>query len=622
MKIKKIIINSFRGLENVEFELDGKLNVFTGDNKLGKSTIIDSVMWVLCGETLVNGVQDQDNRNQNDLKKELNVILEMEDGIVLERKYKDIWKEDEDGILRYSRTQNDFFVNGAKYKKGEYFEYIKDTLKLNKRLKVDKFKLLRCLMDYNYFCNEETQISRNFITKDLLNLATDEELLSDDKFLLIREDMRIQKYADGKCINRYRTEINKTDSDIKEKNDLLKSLKNSVDTERLSKYQELIDERTKLLIEDVRYNEQYLALNQLLGEIQTNIQDVEKNSIKAKFEKEKEIQDLINRGNKCNADITRISYEIKIDETKFRNIENELNDLRLKKDQVSQLNFNEIHCPKCDELINKNEKNTWKKEKEEIISNLDVAIENKEYELKEINIDIENKNKNIEEIENGKKEYGKQYHSAVKELEILKQEIESNSTVKELLLKKENVTKELNEFITNFNTDKNNKIIALNLEINELSNMNDIVKHIETTNTLIQYLKTQKATLENKISLVKEFKVLRSNVIKENISKVFTDVEIEIIEESDKTGCTEEVCYAKLKGVEYKAINDGHRYLVGITIIENIKKALGLEDLPIVFDKFADIGKETLKEIENITNAQILTTLVSDSKKIILNNNK
>ena len=83
------------------------------------------------------------------------------------------------------------------------------------------------------------------------------------------------------------------------------------------------------------------------------------------------------------------------------------------------------------------------------------------------------------------------------------------------------------------------------------------------------------------------------------------------------TGAMKEVCYAKLKDVEYKGINDGHRKLVGIIIIEDIKKALGIDDLPIIFDKRADVDNDMLETIKKTTNAQIITTEVSDNETII-----
>lgn len=619
MKIKKIIINSFRGIENVEFELDKKLNIFKGANKLGKSTIIDSAMWVLCGETLVNGVQDQDNRNQNNLKNELNVILEMENGIILERKYKDIWKEDEYGELKYVRTQNDFFVNGAKYKKGEYFEYIKDAIGLNKRLKVDKFKLLRCIMDYNYFCNEETQISRNFITKDLLGLATDEEILNDKRFESIKVDMQLQKYADGKCINKYQTEIKQINNDIVDKKALIENAKNNIDEEKLSKYQELVDERTSLIVDDIRSNSEYLAYNERLNEISINIQEEQKNQLKTKFELENEKQTLIGKGNKYNYSIQEKKQIINVKNNEIKQNNSLIEKLNEEINFFSN-NSGKIICPHCNKVANEKQVEENENKNKQIIKNAQIKIKDLNDNNSKLQEEIRTLENEISNLENQKKECADEYYSCIEKLNKINSEIESNLKVKELLLESEEVKSNLNKFINDYNTKKSERINELNVEINYLENMKNDVIRIQTMTEILNNLKIKKVNLENKIILVKDFKDLRSKIIKENISKVFPNVEIEIIEESDKTGCTEEVCYAKLKGVEYKAINDGHRYLVGIMIIEDIKKALGIEDLPLIFDKFADIDKNTLKQIQSITNAQIITTLVSDDNKIKLIN--
>ena len=197
--------------------------------------------------------------------------------------------------------------------------------------------------------------------------------------------------------------------------------------------------------------------------------------------------------------------------------------------------------------------------------------------------------------------------------------MENNTKVKELLLKKEELTNNIKEFINNYNTEKNIKINELTIELDKLSSMLENKNNVEKYKVEIQELKKKKAYLDMQRELVKDFKDLKRNMIKENTNKVFPNINIEIIEENENTGSTKDVCYATLKGVEYKAINDGHRYLVGITIIEDIKRALGLQDLPIIFDKFADIGKETLKEIQKITKSQIITTLVNDNNTILLN---
>ena len=67
MKIENLKIESFRGLKDLEFNFKDGLNLFSGSNGIGKSTVIDAIMWVLCDETLVYGKQSADNRNQNNL---------------------------------------------------------------------------------------------------------------------------------------------------------------------------------------------------------------------------------------------------------------------------------------------------------------------------------------------------------------------------------------------------------------------------------------------------------------------------------------------------------------------------------------------------------------------------
>jgi hypothetical protein len=51
-------------------------------------------------------------------------------------------------------------------------------------------------------------------------------------------------------------------------------------------------------------------------------------------------------------------------------------------------------------------------------------------------------------------------------------------------------------------------------------------------------------------------------------------------------------------------------------LIEDIKRALNIEGLPIIFDKFADIDANMVKKIKSITNEQILTTIVNEDEKI------
>ena len=59
MQIKSIKLENFKGLSNFECQLDGRDASIFGDNATGKTTIVDSVLWLLfdkdsCGSAQFN----------------------------------------------------------------------------------------------------------------------------------------------------------------------------------------------------------------------------------------------------------------------------------------------------------------------------------------------------------------------------------------------------------------------------------------------------------------------------------------------------------------------------------------------------------------------------------------
>lgn len=469
MKVKKIKINNFRGLKDLEVNLFD-FNNFNGKNGIGKSTIIDSVMWCLCGETLVYGKQDSDNRNSNSIRDIINVVLTIDfDGTetTLERKYYDNWVIDKEGKEKFSEVKNLFFINGAKYKKDEYFDFIKNIVSVPNNIKFPKdFNLLRCLMDYNYYSSIDYKISRKF-TEELLTLKPDEEILNEERFALIRGDMQIANYDFAKCLNKYANTKKETEVLINDKTSLLNNYK-----AKLEKLREQVKEEIE---KNFDFEPKTTLISKRLEENRLIIQNLVENQKKGLFELQN-YEELI-------------QYSL-----------NEKKDIN--------------KCPYCGEVLNK-----------------------EELELKE----RKNNQDNIEIIK-------------LKEQELEKQ-------IKEL------------------------KTIVFNCEL--------------------------------KKDLVQEFKQTKLALIKNSTYEVFPQLDFEILEVNENTGAVKEVCYAKLKGVEFKGINDGHRKLVGILIIEDIKKALGIADLPIIFDKRADIDDNMLAEIRKITNAQLITTSVSNDNEII-----
>lgn len=622
MKIENLKIENFRGLKDLEFNFKDGLNLFSGSNGIGKSTVIDAIMWVLCDETLVYGKQSADNRNQNNLRDIIKVSLKLDNGLELERTYYDKYKEDLEGNLRYDKLVNEFKINGAKYGSKEYFDYIKyNIIKLDRNVIIPKdYNLIRSLMDYNYFGSIDYKISRALLEK-VLNLKTDEEIVNEEQYAPIKTDMQLLKFEIQKVINKYKNVIDTYDKDIESNESWVKNAQKNLDLEALNEYDDLIVKRNELFNDKIENNPEYLACNQLLEETRKLIGAEQQKALETIFGVEKKINELVVKGNFKNNEITKV--ENKLNETKKLISENEnkivettnyINTL-LKRDK---LEFEEKTCPKCGYLLNK-------KEKDDYLEVIKKDCENKKSQIDHWKEQIENSKKVIKECEEElqklfkeKETLGNQYFQEKENLEQAKKEKENNSKVKELELKVEETQKEINLLVSKFNVEKNDKFVELNNKISELESIKNQYENINKVKESIKNWKKQKAMNEVNIDLAKSYKANKLQMIKDNLSSAFPTLDIEIIEENENTGVQKEVCYLKLKGVEYKGINDGHRKFIGITFIENLKAKLNLEDMPIIFDKFADIDNERLDEILSITKSQVFATQVTNDKKLTL----
>lgn len=619
MKLKKLKIGAFRGIENVEYNFNDKLNVFSGKNGVGKSTIIDSIMWVLCDETLVYGKQTPDNRDSNDLRKQIEVSLEFDNGLELKREYQDIWCEDKDGIVKYSRTENRFFVNGASYKKEEFFSYIKyEILKLDANLKLPKeFNLLRSLIDCNYFGSIDYKIARKF-TESLLQIKSDDEILSNECFASIKTDMQVLKFDISKCLSKYDNEYKKVENLIADRTLTLKAYEKEFDEEAIEKYNSLVAERNELFNENLQNNGEYLRLNQLLEENKASVFEEEKAVVEQINETKNTINSLMKDGNTCDMNHREFIYRKDDLERQINFKQNVIENTNAEIEILRNKVFKEIVCEQCGAIFNENERKSFYEEIDEKVNHRLGQIDELKKDITKLEKEVEKVDADIDENTNKKIKCYEKYKDLHSKLEELQLQQKENAKVNELLSEREKINNDIAQFVNEFNTKRAEKLQELASQIDKLLVHLMLPEKITNLKLEIKQLKESRAVLELQKDLVKKFKTEKLKMIKENTSKVFPQLEFEILEENENTNTFKEVCYAKLKGIEYKGINDGHRKLVGIIIIEDIKKALGIEGLPIIFDKFADIDTSMLEKIKKETNEQIISTSVSDVETIML----
>jgi hypothetical protein len=165
----------------------------------------------------------------------------------------------------------------------------------------------------------------------------------------------------------------------------------------------------------------------------------------------------------------------------------------------------------------------------------------------------------------------------------------------------------------------------------KIKSLKEEIKDLETTKYLVcpncGYKFNDETTLkaklkqqaEEEINLLLTDKLIahRINLLNESIKKIFGDIEFTLFEKQIGEGY-KQVCYATFKGIPFTSVNTSSRIKLGIAIIERIKAKLGLNDLPIIFDKVGEFDTNNLKSLSEMTKAQIFTTKVSDEKEIKL----
>lgn len=578
MRLKKIDIVKFRNLSNVSFEIpEGKKAiVFSGLNGIGKTTVIDSVMWLLCDETLVYGKENSDNLDKNNRQDtvEVTCLFVKDNGDELELKRKLYPKYNKAG--EFSSYANEFYINGADYSPKKYFARLLNE-ELGVRLENDPdvtgFNTLRSIIDYNYISSIKYQTAREKIEK-ILKIAKDEVIANDTRFSLIKDELKAQLYDVAKV----KTKLNKKKSISEEmvkkltnEYQLLKEAFKPIDKEE---YEGLLKQKEAIQNKEYTHSADYQSIMAKMQEFNNVVSEaqISMNENKKKY-------DALNT-EKTNIQNNIIHYN---------------NDIATLRETFISVKNSSRKCPNCNfeldkESINKrlkeiNEKGTATGE---LIKKLTQKLES---------IDLESLKRDFEESKNKYEElFQKQKDFNDKLQAIIKKEDDENK----IFYNEKQIA--LNEV--------NGKIMALEMASNK--------NGLENKESELKIAREDLALVERQLIILDEFFQFKNQAIKERINEVFPNLDFRLTVESD-TGAIQNTCQVFLKNVDYNGVNTGNKILLGFEIINSLRKAFGVtETLPIIFDELANLDKANFQKTTNLSDSQVITTLVGQSDTIKL----
>lgn len=631
MKLTKLELLNFKGLKSFTINLNGDV-VIRGDNATGKTTVFDSVCWLLFGKDSLDRadfeIKTLDGGEPiHKVNHEVTGTFTLDEGgtVELKRVYREKYSSPRGGEVTLTGHTTDYFVDGVPKKEKEYKEIV------NSLVDESLFKLITNPLYFN-----ETYSWQNR-RKLLLEMCGD---IDDAAVINSREDLkRLTDLLDGRTVDDQRKVIASKKTAINKELDMIPV---RID-EAVRNKPEVMADKTKL-ISDIKT-------------LSTGIDDIEKQKaiIKNGFsatEKQSKIRDINRQLDVRRSDILsdyhkrkqhlRSEYETALSKLKATESErdrcmdrsNELNKeieretkrietLTSEFDTFNSQQFSKEACPTCGQQLpaDKQEKleaefNTNKSKKlEEWKALIESAVKLKENYEEQQKIIISK----IDSLTTEASQYNDAYNVKFKEYEAYSEpNLEDDPVYADLkaqlfLLEIDDEpgadTEELTKLDEELSSMKSKKA-DLETELNKFKLIDNINHRIFELENQQQKLVAEKNALDEASFLMDEFIKAKVNMLEDNINSRFKLARFKMFNVM-LNGNIEECCETTYKGVPYRSMNNAARINVGLDIINALTSYYKV-NAPVFIDnaeavtEFVPVNSQTIKLIVDESEPQLV----------------
>ena len=629
-------IENFRGIQELEIKFKDGVNEIHGDNGVGKTTILDSITWVLFGKNLadkksgftispiINAIE------RNDIETKVKLIIN-DDFIVIRT-----WKD------KKTTLQCGFLENGVD-------NIVSVTQTEFKKILSDRFideEEFKALSNINYIPSLKWQELKDFIF-NLIGEIKDEEVLLNGDFDNIAMSVRtfgIEKATEqiktterdlNESIKTLEIEINNTNalknkyvSDDKESEELKK------EKEEIEKY---IDETNKSNIDNTilmtEYERKAEEQHNIIQEIKTC-----KNSILMNEEKIKTYNELYTENaydaarakNKAltmiKMDIDNVKEKINHEEEHVKNLNEVLEYCREEAKEYAnkEVKIENESCPSCGQKLPeekiKETLDILKKQHEDKVEEYRKQIQDYLLKIDALQKQIEEDSDLLNELEENYKATEREDYTGVveetekqKEYRVLREELEiENEKLRKRIQDLKSKVEEVNK--------PDVKNVDLTSYISRLNEINDKLSTTITLSKLEEDIRNKEAELSaKKISKEVNYKKMqeiiafnnaKAELLKQRVRKYFKIVEF-ITSETTGDGNQVETFKLAYNGIAYEDLNQSMKIILCLDLlmgIQNIKD----KHICILIDNGEQITR--LPEVDT----QLIVTYVKkqDIKKV------
>lgn len=633
MKLLKLNLQNFKGIRNSEFDFGGIDATIYGDNATGKTTVFDSLCWLLFGKDSLDRADFEIKTLENGepihkVNHEVEAEFLNDDGnsFTLRRVYREKYSSPRGGDTKLTGHTTDYFINDVPVKEKEYKQYINDVIA------EDVFKLITNPL---YFNEQYSWQNRRQLLLKMCGDVDDESVINSRSELT-----RLAELLNGRTVDEQRkivaakkTAINKEldmipvriDEALRNKADIATSeSKLTTDIETLNKSINELENQKATIINGFSSTEKRSKIDEIGRQLKARQSEVLSIYNSEKQHKRGEYEALLTQLKIIESEHDRYTdraYDLAKDiERESKRIET----LQAEFDTFNAQEFNKEACPTCGQPLPEDkqaeleaafnsEKAAKLEEWQSLIESAKKLKANYEEQREVLIVKTDGLTKEIEEKT-------KAYETKFKEYEsYLEPNVEDDPDYKELkaelfLLEldegEEACDKEVARLDEEISSVKE-KRSALETELNKYTLNADIQKRVIELENQQQKLATEKNLLDETSFLIDEFVKAKVDMLEESINSHFEYARFKMFNVL-VNGNIEECCETTYKGVPYRSMNNAARMNVGLDIINALTKFYNVT-APVFID-----NAEAVTDFIKCNSQTIKLVVDADFKEITL----
>lgn len=647
--LKKLELKNFKGVKELQIDF-GSVTRISGDNGTGKTTIMDSFMWLLFGKDSKDRKDykiktiNEDGEEIHGLEHSVFGELDVDGTLIkLQRTYKERWtKQKGQAKSELKGHTTDYLINDVPAAMKEYNE------KVNNILADNTFKLITNPL---YFTSLDWKKQREILleiigdvdTENVINynksLKPLEKLLGSDDVETLRKQVKAKITKIKEQIKAIPNRIDECNLQIsKEDFEVLEEEKKSLKVE-MENINSLINDKSKVNEEKLKLQDQlYKLKNEYSDKLNQarNILNAPLKELQSKLRNNAySIQDIELEIERVERKIFKANEGIGFSEESILEKEKEQDNLRkrFKEEKAKTFEFDEDakYCPTCMREYDSERLDEIREDYIEKFESYKNTVINK----------IRNKGKALGEliekikltIEEDKKLIDK-HNSDLTELKSKLENLKTEGKTLEEKLSKCNIS---NEVTFEGKEDLENKISLITREIKSVSadnnlelkaKYNSLAYKLDEINAQLgkkfnneklalrikelekeeKDLAITQAELEGQDFLCEEFIRTKVELLEGNINRKFKGLTFKLFDQQINGGLTE-TCEALIDGVPFTAANTASQINAGLQIINTL-----CEHYDVTAPIFVD-NAESVNNLE-VCNSQLIKLIVTLDKKL------